>query len=91
MMKDNKFFDDMAKMASGAAGSFMEMKREMEGMINVQIEKLLQNMNLPTKEEVQTLHAMLAKSREEQELLKSRLDAVEKGLKNAAKSEKKSK
>ena len=77
MQTDNKFFDDLAKMASGAAGGFMEMKREIESMITLQVEKLLQRMNLVTKEEFDTVMGMLAKSREEQEAIKKRLDALE--------------
>lgn len=78
MQKDNKFFEDVAKLASGAAGSFMEMKREMETMVSHQVEKLLQRMNLVTREEFDTVQGMLAKAREEQEALKARLDALEK-------------
>ena len=78
MQKDNKFFEDMARLASGAAGGFMEMKREMETMISNQLEKLLQRMNLVTREEFDTVSQMLAKSRMEQEEIKKRLDALEK-------------
>ncbi|MFO0388706.1 MAG: accessory factor UbiK family protein [Alphaproteobacteria bacterium] len=81
MQKDNKFFEDMAKIASGAAGSFVEMGREMEGMMRGQMEKLLQNMNLVTHEEFDTVKGMLAKSREEQEELKKRLADLENRLK----------
>ena len=78
MQKNNKFFEDMAKVASGAAGGFMDMKREMESMISAQTEKLLQRMNLVTKEEFDTVQAMLAKARSEQDEMKKRLDALEK-------------
>lgn len=81
MQKDNKFFDDIAKMATGAAGGMLEMKREIEGMIGVQLEKLLQKMNLATKEEYGTLQAMLLKLRSENEDLKSRVTALENALK----------
>ncbi len=77
MQKDNRFFEDVAKMASGAAGGFLEMKREMETMMGQQLEKLMQKMNLATKEEYETLHGMIAKCRAEQEELKKRLEAVE--------------
>lgn len=73
MQKDNKFFDDMAKMMTGAAGSFMETRREMEAMMGAQVEKWLQKMNLATREEVETLRGMVAKLRAEQEELKQRL------------------
>ena len=77
MQKDNKFFDDLAKMATGAAGGFMEMKREVESMVTASVEKMLQKMNLVTKEEFDTVMGMLAKSREEQEPLKKRIEALE--------------
>ena len=80
MQKDSKFFDDIAKMASGAAGSMLEMKREMDGMVALQVEKLLSRMHLATKEEFDTLHAMIAKFREEQETIKKRLDALERQI-----------
>lgn len=78
MQKDNKFFDDIAKMASGTAGSLLGMKREMEDLVSAQIEKLLKKMNLSTKEELDTALAMLTKIREEQENIKKRLDHLEK-------------
>jgi BMFP domain-containing protein YqiC len=80
MQKDNKFFEDIARVASGAAGGFMEMKREMESMVSAQLEKLLQKMNLVTKEEFDTVQAMLAKARAEQDEMKKRLDALEKRI-----------
>ncbi len=78
MQKDNKIFDDFAKMATGAAGGLLDMKRELESMVAMQLEKLLQKMNLVTKEEFDTLQAMLAKARSEQDELRKRLDALEK-------------
>lgn len=78
MQKDNKFFEDIAKMASGAAGSVMEMKREVEALVSTQLEKLLKNMNLATKEELDTALEMVVKLREEQENLKKQVDALEK-------------
>jgi len=77
MQKDNKFFDDLARVATSAAGSVLDMKRELESMVSTQLEKLLQKMNLATREEVDTLQAMLAKARSEQDELKKRLDALE--------------
>lgn len=78
MQKDNKFFDDLAKVASGAAGSFLEMKREMETAIAQRVETMLSKMNLVSREEFNAVQGMLAKARAEQEELKKRLDALEK-------------
>jgi len=77
MQKDNKFLEDMARMASGAAGGFLDLKRDIEAMISAQLEKLLQKMNLVTKEEFDTVQGMLAKSRAEQEEIKKRLEKLE--------------
>lgn len=77
MQLNNKLFDDLAKIASAGAGGLLDAKRELEALISIQLEKLLQKMNLATKEEVDTLHGMLAKLREEQEELKKRLDKRE--------------
>lgn len=78
MQKDNRFFEDIARVATGAAGGFMEMKRELETIVGNQLEKLLQKMNLVTKEEYDTLQAMLTKALQEQEEMKRRLDNLEK-------------
>lgn len=78
MQKDNRFFDDVAKLASGAAGGFMDMKREMEAWVHAQAEKWLQNMHLVTREEFDAVQGMLAKARAEQEELKKRLEKLEK-------------
>jgi BMFP domain-containing protein YqiC len=80
MQKDNKFFDDMARMATGAAGGLLEMKREMETAIAQKVELLLQRMNLVSREEFDAVQGMLAKSRMEQEELKKRVEALEKAL-----------
>ncbi len=80
MQKDNRFFEDIAKAASGAAGSLLGIKRELEEIVSAQLEKLLQKMNLSTKEELDTALAMLTKIREEQEKLKTRLEKLENRL-----------
>ncbi len=77
MQNNNKFINDLSKMASGAVGSLMDIKQEIEEMISSQLEKLLQKMDLVTKEEFNTTQVMLTKSRIEQEDLKKRIDALE--------------
>lgn len=78
MQKDNRFFEDMARLASGAAGGFMDMKREMESWVHAQVEKWLSGMHLVTREEFDAVAGMLAKARKEQEELKKRLEKLEK-------------
>lgn len=84
MQKDSKLLDDLARMAAGAAGGLVEMKREIEAMVSAQMEKLLARMRLVTREEFDAVEAMAAKARAEQERLRAdleqlrtRLDALE--------------
>ena len=44
-MQQNPFFDDLGKMASGAAGAMMDMRREMEQMGAQQLKQLLSKMD----------------------------------------------
>lgn len=81
MQKDNKFFEDMAKLATGAAGNFMEMSREFETLMHAQVEKMLGRMKVVTREEFDAVQGMLVKCREEQEELKKRLAVLEKSKK----------
>lgn len=83
MQKDNKLMDDLARMMSGATGAMFDMKREMETMIAGQMEKFLGKMNLVSRDEFEALREMARKNREENETLKTRLDALEgKGAEN---------
>lgn len=80
MQKDHKLFEDIARMASGAGGTLLEMKREMEAMGAAQIDKILRRMDLVTREEFNPVREMAVKARLEQEQLAERLDALEKQL-----------
>jgi BMFP domain-containing protein YqiC len=79
MQKDHAFFEDMAKLASAAAGNMLEARREMEALMLQKFEKLFQSMNLSTREENDALREMVVKLREEQEELKKRITALEQG------------
>lgn len=91
MQKDNRLLDDLTRMASGAAGTVLELKREVEAMVSQQLEKLLMRMELVTREEYEATQASLLKSREEQEELKKRLAEIEKKLADIAYPETKNK
>lgn len=80
MQKDHKFFEDIARMASSAGGTFMEMKREMESMVTAQVEKLLRRMDIITREDFNLVREMAVKARTEQEKLAARVEQLEKLL-----------
>lgn len=78
MQKDNVFLDDIAKLASGAAGSLLDIKREIEQMVGAQMEKLLQKSNFATREEYDTVIEAMSKLQKDIEKLSKRLDNIEK-------------
>lgn len=81
MSNGPKFFEDFAKLASGAAGAFSGMKEEMEALARQQIERFLAEMDVVPREEFEAVKEMAAKARGEQEKLKKRVARLEAQLK----------
>jgi BMFP domain-containing protein YqiC len=77
MQSQNRFFDDLARMASGAAGALTGVRGEIEARFRDQLERILAGMDLVSREEFEAARAMAAKAREEQEILMRRIDALE--------------
>lgn len=80
MQKDSKLFDDFAKLASGAAGTVMDMKREVEAIVLDKMEKLLGRMQLVRREEFEVVRLMAEQARVKQEELEKKLAYLEKLL-----------
>jgi BMFP domain-containing protein YqiC len=78
MQKDHPFFEDLSKLASGAAGAVMDMRREVEGMVAAQCQALLERMNLVRRDEFDVVKLMAQSHAAELEALKNRLEALEK-------------
>ena len=77
MQTRNRFFDDLAKVANSAVGTMAGMKDEIEKMIRHRVERFIDGMNLVTREEFDVVHAMVAKSREQQKTLEIRIVELE--------------
>jgi BMFP domain-containing protein YqiC len=77
MQSQNRFFDDLARVASGAMGALSGVKGEVESRLREQLEKALAGMDLVSREEFEAVRAMAAKARAEQEDLAQRLAALE--------------
>lgn len=92
MQTDNPIIDDIAKLASGAVGTLHGMRQEIEAAVKARVERLASDMDLVPREEFEVVQAMAQKAREENELLSTRIDALEKALKakTGAKTGKKS-
>ena len=77
MQSQNRFFDDMARVAAGAVGALSGMRSEVEARFRDQLERVLAGMDLVSREEFEAVKAMSAKAREEQENLLRRVEALE--------------
>ena len=86
MQKDSRFFDDFAKLASGAASTLGDMKRDIENIVMEKVEKILHRMNLVRREEFEVVRQIAEKARLEQEKLAQELQQIKELLK--AKAEK---
>ena len=74
----NRIFDDLAKMMTDAAGAAEGVKREAESMFKAQAERFMNSMDVVKREEFEAVKAMAQKAREENDALKTRLEALEK-------------
>ena len=77
MQSQNRFFDDMARVASGAMGALSGVRGEIEARFRDQLERILAGMDLVSREEFEAVKAMAAKAREEQEVLQQRIAELE--------------
>ncbi|HKX07087.1 MAG TPA: accessory factor UbiK family protein [Stellaceae bacterium] len=77
MQNDNRVFEDLARVASGALSALTGVREEVEARLRDQFQHILDRMNLVRREEFEAVQAMAAKAREEQERLAERLAALE--------------
>ena len=75
----NRFLDDIARLATDAAGAAQGVRREVETVVRTQIERLLRDMDVVTREEFEAVREMALLAREENDKLAVRLAALEAG------------
>jgi BMFP domain-containing protein YqiC len=84
MQSQNRFFDDLARVAAGAMGTLSGLKGEVESRIREQLERVLASMDLVSRDEFEAVKAMASKARSEQEDLAKRLAELESRLASPA-------
>ena len=77
MQTRNKIFDDLSKIMTNAMGVAQGAKDEAENAMKGMMDRWLADRDFVTREEFDAVRAMAQKAREENEALKSRLDALE--------------
>ena len=73
----NRIFDELARLATDAAGAAQGVRREIETVVRSQFERLIKDMDVATREEVEVLREMVVAAREENERLASRVMELE--------------
>jgi BMFP domain-containing protein YqiC len=73
----NRFFDEVARLMNDAAGVAQGIKREVETLFRTQAEKWLRDLDLVKREEFEAVKDMARLAREENEVLRTRLAALE--------------
>lgn len=80
--RDNlKFLDDLARVATGAIGSFSEIRHQVRNLVKERVDTLMSQMDMVSRDEFERVEAMAEKARSRQEELEKRLAALEKQLK----------
>ncbi len=77
MQTQNRLLDDLAQLATGAAGGLLGMRREVETRLKEHFRRLFADMDLVSREEFEAVKAMAVKARTEQEAVAARLAALE--------------
>lgn len=72
-----RFFDDLAKLMTSAAGAAQGARREFDTLVQSQMERVLNNMELVKREEFDAVKAMAQKAREENDALSARIAVLE--------------
>lgn len=73
----NPILDNLSRMMTDAAGVATGMRREAETVFKSQIERLIRDMDIVTREEFNAVRAMAVLAREENEKLQARIVELE--------------
>jgi BMFP domain-containing protein YqiC len=72
-----RFFDEHGKLITDAAGAAEGVRKEIEGVVRAQAERVLRDLDVVQREEFEAVKAMAQKAREENERLKERIAELE--------------
>jgi hypothetical protein len=72
-----RFFDELGKLITDAAGAADGVRKEVEGIVRAQAERVLNGLDIVQREEFEAVKAMAQKAREENERLSERIAALE--------------
>ena len=77
MQSENKMYDDLVKMVNGFAGTMAGMGREAESSAREKMREWVGGQDFVGRDEFEAVKAMAAAARDENEILKARIAALE--------------
>jgi BMFP domain-containing protein YqiC len=77
MQSENRMFDDLVKMMNGLAGTVAGVGREAEASARERMREWVGGENFVGRDEFEAVKAMAAAARDENEILKGRIAALE--------------
>jgi BMFP domain-containing protein YqiC len=77
MQSDNRLFDDLVKLVNGAAGTLAGVGREAESGARSRAREWIGGLDFVSRDEFEMVKAMAVAARDENDVLKARLDALE--------------
>ena len=81
MQSDNKFIDDMGKLATGALGMVQSLRDEVETMVRQRLERAIADLDVVTRDEFEAVKSVAVELKSENEELKNRIAALEQATK----------
>jgi BMFP domain-containing protein YqiC len=72
-----RFFDELGKLITDAAGAAQGVRKEIENVVRAQAENILRELDIVQREEFEAVKAMAQKAREENDALKRRIALLE--------------
>jgi BMFP domain-containing protein YqiC len=73
----NRFLDEIARLMNDAAGVASGVRREVDTVFRTQADRILRELDVVKREEFEAVKDMVRVAREENELLKARIAALE--------------
>ena len=77
MQSENRLLDDLARVASGAAGALSGVRAEIEQIVRQKLERILADADMVPRDEFEAIKAVAVKARTEQEALEARVATLE--------------
>jgi BMFP domain-containing protein YqiC len=80
----SRVFDELAKMMTNAAGAAQGVRKEIDNLVQTQVERVLNNLDVVKRDDFEVVREMAQKAREENDRLAARVAELEARLAQAA-------